>query len=1516
MEIMNTIRSQRRLLGSFLLVLGSLLAILFFAPSSSRADSTHPPANPTNFTATPSTGGTPYVDLSWTNPADADFDGVYIYRSTTKGVLGSRINGGSLITGATTFQDTGVSLSTQYYYTIQSVDTYANESSNVDIGGPYETDANTKLLWHMNESSGSTVSDSSGNNSNGSSTSTVTTGKFGNGRYTQQDMGGFASQIYTTALSGKDSAWADGSVEFWFNPDSNPQSTTHYLFYSESFMPAGDCSLSLSVLITSGSLRAGHCSSYASYVIPTNWAGTWVHIAVSWDGDKTRLYVDGSLVSTTDVTGGTGTYDDAYYFGSSQCLGYDCEMSGNAAKYDELRISNVARSAFSSPVQVSAVPFNGSAAITSPNGGSAYKGGGTQNITWTTSGSGIDSITLLYSVDDGATYNEIADGEANDGTYAWTLPKENSEDVRVKVQLIDSGGVVLKEDASDTVFEIDSTSPGLPDSINVTPTSNGPPGTTLSWVNPNDIDLAGINIYRSETEGDKGSLIEAIANTATESYEDSGLTAGVTYYYMVVAYDHVGNESKHGLALDGSTIGLWKFNEGTGTTTSDLSVNANTATLNNTPTWTTGKFDGALEFVGSSTEYLTASLPTTATTNTTLEAWVRLDSTSAKGTFVKVGGSYGYGFGVGSGTTDISGNELVGIFENIKWVPTGVNIGTGWHHVAMVLNGSGVPLFYLDGALVYTGTAGPGTPNTGMGIGGNYDGARPFTGAIDDVRISNVARDLSEMQDSAEGDGIYQVSATPLDPAPGLVTSISATPGFSGVLNLSWVNPADPDIVGVNIYRSSLEGTLGTKVNDTPVAGTTYEDSSLDNGTTYYYVIKAVDEMGQEAKGDSKTWTSQDDWSDWTLSQVADDTVPGSLQLSKIESNANQAPSATASGTVDTEMGSPVSAINDNNTSTGAMAAGSVANPYILTWASPVAINKVRLYNNGMCWYGWPSNVTFSYWDGSTWITPSAWNNKATGAFDCFSTGWTSYYTLPDYVFTTKVKVSASAGFDLAEFDATGGLTYETPGTATIQFNPYAAQNEVKYLTASGATEDAEITVPATSAGAGGTVAVSGGDSAADVKSALEVLTGISTVTVTGSTTAPGTADVTGSGTAGGTYMPGGSEPWEAFDDDPDTYWSNDMPPGMTPNYLSYDFGSGQDKTATYYSIQSSVANYRPKAWTFEGSADNSSWTTLDTQSGITWTGNYQVQEFSFSNATAYRYYRINITDTEGGGESYPALISEMQIGETPTSSGRYEITISNPGNENIDDWSVSGNGWSVSTKQQGQADDSRILVWNVEKNASIPTGASIDEEYSADGVSWVNSMSSLSASDTLHVRFTLENTDSGKTPQIDNATIYYFTQTAGVPEAGNSVPTVSNLGPSTLVDGSSGTDTTPALTFTTADVDGGDTVKYQIQIDDSADFSSPLVDYTSALTTQGSKSFTVGQAAGTGSYASGSEGQTLPVASYYWRVRVTDSDDATSSYVVARSGSVAFQVIDGSAIPSVRLKGGNINLKGGVRLK
>jgi fibronectin type 3 domain-containing protein len=85
-----------------------------------------PPAAPTGISVTnPGTGG--QLNLSWTNPGDPDFNHIHVYRSTASGSLGTLIFDN--VTG-TSVSDTGLTNGTPYYYTVKSVDTSGNISTN------------------------------------------------------------------------------------------------------------------------------------------------------------------------------------------------------------------------------------------------------------------------------------------------------------------------------------------------------------------------------------------------------------------------------------------------------------------------------------------------------------------------------------------------------------------------------------------------------------------------------------------------------------------------------------------------------------------------------------------------------------------------------------------------------------------------------------------------------------------------------------------------------------------------------------------------------------------------------------------------------------------------------------------------------------------------------------------------------------------------------------------------------------------------------------------------------------------------------------------------------------------------------------------------------------------------------------------------------------------------------------------------------------------------------------------
>jgi len=94
-----------------------------------------------------------------------------------------------------------------------------------------------------------------------------------------------------------------------------------------------------------------------------------------------------------------------------------------------------------------------------------------------------------------------------------------------------------------------------------------------------------------------------------------------------------------------------------------------------------------------------------------------------------------------------------------------------------------------------------------------------------------------------------------------------------------------------------------------------------------------------------------------------------------------------------------------------------------------------------------------------------------------------------------------------------------------------------------------------------------------------------------------------------------------AFDNDTVSEWKA---ANGYPQWLTVDFGYMNIRTVGKYEITASTTEY-PATWTFQGSNDNIAWTTLDTRTGVSF-ASVTVQDFTFSNSTGYRYYRIYIT--------------------------------------------------------------------------------------------------------------------------------------------------------------------------------------------------------------------------------------------------------------------------------------------------
>jgi len=116
-----------------------------------------------------------------------------------------------------------------------------------------------------------------------------------------------------------------------------------------------------------------------------------------------------------------------------------------------------------------------------------------------------------------------------------------------------------------------------------------------------------------------------------------------------------------------------------------------------------------------------------------------------------------------------------------------------------------------------------------------------------------------------------------------------------------------------------------------------------------------------------------------------------------------------------------------------------------------------------------------------------------------------------------------------------------------------------------------------------------------------------------------------------------------AFDGTGVNQWQT--PVSTTTGWISYDLGAGITRKVIKYKI-TAPGTTAPKNWTFEGSNNNSSWTTLDTRTNSTGWASPETRTFTFSNTTGYRYYRLNVSANDGGTQLF---INALQMFETST---------------------------------------------------------------------------------------------------------------------------------------------------------------------------------------------------------------------------------------------------------------------------
>ena len=329
---------------------------------------------------------------------------------------------------------------------------------------------------------------------------------------------------------------------------------------------------------------------------------------------------------------------------------------------------------------------------------------------------------------------------------------------------------------------------------------------------------SGATSYNVKSATTSGGPYTTIASRTSTGYTNTSLVNGTTYYYVVSALKGTSESANSsqvsatpqppappaptGLtATPGNTLVVLNWNAASGAT----SYNVKRSTTSGGP-------------------YTTVASPT---------------STGYTNTGLVNGKTYYYVVSAVNGGGQSANSSQVSVAPVAPPpVPGGLHATAGNAQVALTWNASsGATSYNVKSA---TTSGGPYTT-----IANSTSTSYTDTSSVNGTTYYYV---VSALKGISESTNSSQVSATPEPPAPPAPTGLTATPGNTLVI-LSW-NTAS-GATSYNVKRATTSGGPYTTIASP--TSTSYMDTGLVNGTTYYYVVSAVNGGGQSANSSQIT---------------------------------------------------------------------------------------------------------------------------------------------------------------------------------------------------------------------------------------------------------------------------------------------------------------------------------------------------------------------------------------------------------------------------------------------------------------------------------------------------------------------------------------------------------------------------------------------------------------------------------------------------------------------------------------
>ncbi|MBI3621533.1 MAG: hypothetical protein HY208_05025 [Nitrospirae bacterium] len=716
---------------------------------------------PAIFTIAASAISSSGATITWTTdePADSQVD-----YGPTAAYGGSTALNTSLVTSHSQTLS-GLAAGALYHYRVTSRDAAGNAAASGDstfttlAGG---SGVNTGLIgyWKLDDGSGATAADSSGNGNTGALLNgpAWTTGRI-NQALSFDGVDDYVNIPQTAALNGYPL-----TIAVWMKT-----TTTGLQGIVNKYLPGSRNGYQL--FTSGGNLCAWYFTDASNYI----WDGTGCTLQTSGYNDNQWHHVVLSVVTASSIneSGATITWttdepaDSQVEYGPTTVYGASTTMNPILAVAHSHILSGLTPSTLyhyrvKSKDAAGNLAVSGdftftttdttppTVTITSPLNGATVTG----TITVSANASDNVGVAGVQFTLDGV--NLGAEDTAAPYAISWaTATAANGSHALTAVARDGAGNTSTSGPITVTVSN-DTTPPVISAVAASNPSSSG---AVITWNTdePSDsqVDYGPTAAYGSSTTLNT-SLITLHSQTL------SGLAANTLYHYRVRSQDAAGNLAASGdltlTTLAGASspglLGHWKFEEAGGTTAVDSSGSGNTGALMNGATRIAGGIGQALSLDGLD-DYV--NIPQTTALNAyplTIAVWMKTTTTGLKGIVNK----YAPGSRNGYQLFTSGGNLCAWYFKNgsnYVWDGSGCALQTPgyndnrWHHAVMVVDASGGKL-YVDGVLKasrgWTGTAGAPSTTRPLNIGQYPGTASPyFPGLLDDVRLYSRALSGAEV---------------------------------------------------------------------------------------------------------------------------------------------------------------------------------------------------------------------------------------------------------------------------------------------------------------------------------------------------------------------------------------------------------------------------------------------------------------------------------------------------------------------------------------------------------------------------------------------------------------------------------------------------------------------------------------------------------------------------------------------------------------------------------------------------